>query len=172
MFTGMSTVMDKELSQQEIERIVHWDMKAHEDAPLFAKSPVWAIERYLQFFGADGRLQGGRLQGRVPLYILEALAKMFSQFMNDRRASLETAFGGACQRQRKAIWQADREAYICFALYHAKLKARSLTKQERTGSTPFEWAVAEVAAQFKSSEENIRRISKKRSREKKGLANR
>ena len=125
------------------------------DLPLFERMPMWAVARLLQCVN----LEGDQVFD-VPKHVLAELARRFADFMNGNCDSLDEAFGGRPVRQRNELDNADRDYAVIFEYFLALEKARKMTKEERSGSTPSECAEAAVAEHFKMSAENVRRIWK------------
>lgn len=126
------------------------------DKRLFVQVPIRVIQKYLEYFGDDGHLC---IDGAP--HVLEALAKIFALYMNGLHPSLEAAFGGGCNRQRKSINEELKDERVVYDMILQIREAKGLSKLERAGSTPFELAVAKVADAHKLGEENVRRIYKK-----------
>jgi len=125
----------------------------------YLQYPVTAIQDYLSFFDDQGRLIG-----RVPRHLSEALAIFFGRFF--RGESLESAFGGKTASQRRALQQTEDDYEVLFDYVVTLEEAQDQKQAERakgtaTKSTPSEVAAEQVAARYKMGADNVKNIVKK-----------
>lgn len=144
------------------EKLVVFDFEVPVRRELYERRPILIIADFLQCFDSEGRQIFD-----VPQHVLLALAERFRRLMDPdvdpqiKTNSLDQAFGGRVARQRNALMQADADYEAVFAHIVAQRKAKGLPKADRSRATPFEVATAEVADEFGTSEENVRRKYKK-----------
>jgi len=115
---------------------------------LFEGRPLAIIAAMLECFDSEGRQQF-----EIPEHVGIAFARRVREVMGDDHSknSLDQAFGGRIARQRNALREWERRGNVVF---YVIARCRELTREGKKG--PFETAVAEAAAKFGLSEDNVR----------------